>query len=253
MEESIRSDARNAEQLRPTRLTPHYLLHAEGSVLIEAGRTRVICTASIEDRVPHFLRGSGKGWITAEYGMFPRATTTRVTREASKGKVSGRTQEIQRLIGRSLRAVSQLEALGERTIWIDCDVIQADGGTRTASITGGFVALVLALQKMREASIIDSMPVQDYVAATSVGVVGGTPMLDLAYEEDSSADVDMNVVKTGDGRFIEVQGTAEAEPFGRDALDRLLELADIGTRHLIELQRDIVGLFLIDATTDRNH
>ena len=253
MDESIRSDARNAEQLRPTRLTPHYLLHAEGSVLIEAGRTRVICTASIEDRVPPFLRGSGKGWITAEYGMLPRATTTRVTREASKGKVSGRTQEIQRLIGRSLRAVSQLEALGERTIWIDCDVIQADGGTRTASITGGFVALVLALQKMREASIIDSMPVQDYVAATSVGIVGGTPILDLAYEEDSSADVDMNVVKTGDGRFIEVQGTAEMEPFGRDALDRLLELADIGTRHLIDLQRDIVGSFLADATTDRNH
>ena len=213
-------------------------------MLIEAGRTRVICTASVEDRVPPFLRGSGKGWITAEYGMLPRATTTRVTREASKGKVSGRTQEIQRLIGRSLRAVSQLEALGERTIWIDCDVIQADGGTRTASITGGFVALVLALQKMREASIIDSMPVQDYVAATSVGIVGGTPILDLAYEEDSSADVDMNVVKTGDGRFIEVQGTAEMEPFGRDALDRLLELADIGTRHLIDLQRDIVGSFL---------
>jgi ribonuclease PH len=211
MDESIRSDARDAEQLRPTRLTPHYLLHAEGSVLIEAGRTRVICTASVEDRVPPFLRGSGKGWITAEYGMLPRATTTRVTREASKGKVSGRTQEIQRLIGRSLRAVSQLEALGERTIWIDCDVIQADGGTRTASITGGFVALVLALQKMREASIIDSMPVQDYVAATSVGIVGGTPILDLAYEEDSSADVDMNVVKTGDGRFIEVQGTATTD------------------------------------------
>ncbi len=253
MNESIRSDARDAEELRPTRLTPDYLLHAEGSVLIEAGRTRVICTASVEDRVPPFLRGSGKGWITAEYGMLPRATTTRVTREASKGKVSGRTQEIQRLIGRSLRAVSQLEALGERTIWIDCDVIQADGGTRTASITGGFVALVLALQKMREASIIDSMPVQDYVAATSVGIVGGTPILDLAYEEDSSADVDMNVVKTGDGRFIEVQGTAEMEPFGRDALDRLLELADIGTRHLIDLQRDIVGLFLADATTDRNH
>ncbi len=253
MNESIRSDARDAEELRPTRLTPDYLLHAEGSVLIEAGRTRVICTASVEDRVPPFLRGSGKGWITAEYGMLPRATTTRVTREASKGKVSGRTQEIQRLIGRSLRAVSQLEALGERTIWIDCDVIQADGGTRTASITGGFVALVLALQKMREASIIDSMPVQDYVAATSVGVVGGTPILDLAYEEDSSADVDMNVVKTGDGRFIEVQGTAEMEPFGRDALDRLLELADIGTRHLIDLQRDIVGLFLADATTDCDH
>ena len=253
MNESIRSDARDAEELRPTRLTPDYLLHAEGSVLIEAGRTRVICTASVEDRVPPFLRGSGKGWITAEYGMLPRATTTRVTREASKGKVSGRTQEIQRLIGRSLRAVSQLEALGERTIWIDCDVIQADGGTRTASITGGFVALVLALQKMREASIIDSMPVQDYVAATSVGVVGGPPILDLAYEEDSSADVDMNVVKTGDGRFIEVQGTAEMEPFGRDALDRLLELADIGTRHLIDLQRDIVGLFLADATTDCDH
>ena len=237
MEESIRSDARNAEQLRPTRLTPHYLLHAEGSVLIEAGRTRVICTASVEDRVPPFLRGSGKGWITAEYGMLPRATTTRVTREASKGKVSGRTQEIQRLIGRSLRAVSQLEALGERTVWIDCDVIQADGGTRTASITGGFVALVLALQKMREASIIDSMPVQDYVAATSVGVVGGTPMLDLAYEEDSSADVDMNVVKTGDGRFIEVQGTAEREPFSEAQMQAMTTLARKGIDELMLLQR----------------
>ena len=231
-----RDDARRPDELRPTEISPNYLLHAEGSVLIEVGRTRVICSASVEDRVPPFLRNSGKGWITAEYSMLPRATTTRSTRESTAGRVGGRTHEIQRLIGRSLRAVSKLEALGERTVWIDCDVIQADGGTRTASITGGFVALVLALQKMREASIIDSMPVQDYVAATSVGVVGGTPMLDLAYEEDSSADVDMNVVKTGDGRFIEVQGTAEAEPFGRDALDRLLELADIGTRILFVRQ-----------------
>ena len=227
-------------------------LLAEGSCLAKFGNTQVLCTASIVDKIPHWLKNENQGWLTAEYSMLPNSSNERIRRDRGNN-MSGRTQEIQRLIGRSLRAVSQLEALGERTIWIDCDVIQADGGTRTASITGGFVALVLALQKMREASIIDSMPVQDYVAATSVGIVGGTPILDLAYEEDSSADVDMNVVNTGDGRFIEVQGTAEMEPFGRDALDRLLELADIGTRHLIDLQRDIVGLFLTDATTDRNH
>ena len=209
--------------------------------MIEAGRTRVICTASVEDRVPPFLRGSGKGWVTAEYGMLPRATTTRTTREAASGKVGGRTQEIQRLIGRSLRAVTRLEALGERTIWIDCDVIQADGGTRTASITGGFVALVLALQKLRDAGAFARLPITSFVAATSVGVVAGTPMLDLAYEEDSRADTDMNVVQTGDGRFIEVQGTAEAAPFDRAALDALLGLASEGIRQLVALQREIVG------------
>jgi ribonuclease PH len=240
----MRTDNRSSDQLRPTRLTPNYLLHAEGSVLIEAGRTRVICAASVEDRVPPFLRNSGKGWITAEYGMLPRATTTRTTRESSAGKVGGRTQEIQRLIGRSLRAVARLNELGERTIWVDCDVIQADGGTRTAAITGGFVALVLALQRLKEQGQLKAIPIQDYVAATSVGVVAGEPMLDLAYEEDSRADVDMNVVQTGDGRFIELQGTAEADPFGREALESLLALADAGIRTLVALQREIVGAAL---------
>jgi ribonuclease PH len=213
-------------------------------VLVESGRTRVICTASVEDRVPPFLRNTGKGWVTAEYGMLPRATSTRTTREASAGKVGGRTQEIQRLIGRSLRSVMKLEELGERTVWIDCDVIQADGGTRTASITGAFVALVLALQHMREKDALKSIPVNDYVAATSVGIVGGTPMLDLAYEEDSKAEVDMNIVMTGSGKFIEVQGTAEAAPFGRDALLQLLDLGQKGVNNLIALQRQAVGHIL---------
>jgi ribonuclease PH len=216
-------------------------MHAEGSVLIEAGNTRVICTASVEERVPPFLRNTGKGWVTAEYGMLPRATSTRTQREASAGKVGGRTQEIQRLIGRSLRSIMRLPELGERTVWIDCDVIQADGGTRTASITGGFVALVLALKHMRTRGMIRVLPVTDFVAAISVGVVDGVPMLDLAYDEDSKADVDMNVVKTGDGRFIEVQGTAEGPPFERQALDSLLGLADAGIQELVELQRSIVG------------
>jgi ribonuclease PH len=219
-------------------------MHAEGSVLIEVGRTRVVCTASVEDRVPPFLRNTGKGWVTSEYGMLPRATSTRTQRESTAGKVGGRTQEIQRLIGRSLRAVTRLESLGERTIWVDCDVLQADGGTRTASITGGFVALVLALGKLREQGVISKVPVQDYVAATSIGVVHGVPMLDLAYDEDSKAEVDMNVVKTGNGRFIEVQGTAEGQPFGRDVLNELLDLADAGIRELIALQREVVGPFL---------
>src|SRR5690242_13776554 len=237
----MRSDQREPNQLRETKITPDYLVHAEGSVLIEAGRTRVICTASVEDRVPQFLRNSGKGWVTAEYGMLPRATTTRTQREAAAGKVGGRTQEIQRLIGRSLRSVTKLPELGERTIWIDCDVIQADGGTRTASITGGFVALVLALQLMQQKGMLRTLPIMDYVAATSVGVIDGTPMLDLAYEEDSRAEVDMNVVKTGDGRFIEVQGTAEGPPFERGALDSLLELADAGVRELVAIQKSVVG------------
>ena len=236
-----RTDGRTPDQLRETRITPGFLVHAEGSVLIEVGRTRVVCTASVEDRVPPFLRNTGKGWITAEYGMLPRATTTRTQREASAGKVGGRTQEIQRLIGRSLRSVTRLNEIGERTIWIDCDVIQADGGTRTASITGGFVALVLALRKLREAGAIRGLPLQDHVAATSVGVVSGTPMLDLAYDEDSRAEVDMNVVKTGDGRFVEVQGTAEGPPFERAALDSLMELADAGIRELVQLQRTVTG------------
>jgi ribonuclease PH len=236
-----RTDGRTPADLRPTQMTPGFLLHAEGSVLIEVGRTRVVCSASVEDRVPPFLRNTGKGWVTAEYGMLPRATSTRTQREASAGKVGGRTQEIQRLIGRSLRSVTKLPELGERTVWVDCDVIQADGGTRTASITGGFVALVLALKRMREAGQIKSIPIQDYVAATSVGVVGGVAMLDLAYEEDSRADVDMNIVKTGDGRFIEIQGTAEGPPFERAALDDLMALGDKGVKELIALQRTIIG------------
>jgi ribonuclease PH len=237
----MRSDQRPADELRATAITPNYLMHAEGSVLIEAGHTRVICTASVEDRVPGFLRNTGKGWVTAEYGMLPRATSTRMQREASSGKVGGRTQEIQRLIGRSLRSVTNLAALGERTIWIDCDVIQADGGTRTASITGAFVALALALEKLRAREVLKSIPLSDYVAAISVGIVDGEPLLDLAYDDDSRADVDMNIVKTGDGRFIEVQGTAEAEPFGREALMMLLDLADQGIAQLVEKQRAIVG------------
>src|SRR6476660_3734305 len=215
-----RTDGRAPSDLRTTRLTPGFLAHAEGSVLIEAGRTRVVCAASVEDRVPPFLRNSGKGWVTAEYGMLPRSTSTRTQREASAGKIGGRTHEIQRLIGRSLRAVTKLPALGERTIYLDCDVIQADGGTRTASITGAFVALALALEKLNQQSVIKSVPITDYVAATSVGIVDGEALLDLAYEDDSRAEVDMNIVKTGTGRFIEVQGTAEAIPFGRDSLNR---------------------------------
>ncbi len=244
MDSITRVDNRSAIEIRPTRLTPDFLHHAEGSVLIEIGLTRIVCAASLEERVPSFLRNSGKGWITSEYGMIPRATSTRTTREAAAGRVGGRTQEIQRLIGRSLRSVTNLEELGERTIWIDCDVIQADGGTRTASITGGFIALVLALERIREKELIKTIPVQDYVAAISVGVVDGNPMLDLAYEEDSRADVDMNIVKTGGGKFIEVQGTAEGAPFDRDALNRLLELAETGIQGMISLQRKIVGPFL---------
>jgi ribonuclease PH len=236
-----RTDGRAAGELRPTKVTPGFLAHAEGSVLIEVGRTRVVCAATIEDRVPPFLRNSGKGWVTAEYGMLPRATSTRTQREATAGKVGGRTQEIQRLIGRSLRSVTKLTDLGERTIWIDCDVIQADGGTRTASITGGFVALALALQKMRDLALIRDVPLIDYVAATSVGIVDGCALLDLAYDEDSRAEVDMNFVKTGDGRFIELQGTAEGKPFDKRALDALMSLADSGIKDLIEIQKSIVG------------
>ena len=231
-------------ELRPTTITPHFNRYAEGSALIEVGFTRVICTASIEDKVPPFLRGAGKGWVTAEYGMLPRATSTRSGREAAAGKVGGRTMEIQRLIGRSLRSVIKLEQLGERTIWLDCDVIQADGGTRCASITGAFVALVLALGKLKDRDQLRSIPLSDYVAATSVGIVGGMPLLDLAYEEDSKADVDMNIVKTSDGRFIEIQGTAEGEPFGTEALTGLLALADKGINDLVAKQREIVGSIL---------
>src|ERR1700758_1906246 len=214
----MRPSGRAPHQMRSVTLETGFSKYAEGSCLAKFGDTHVLCTASVEDRVPPFLRNTGKGWVTAEYGMLPRATSTRMQREASAGKVGGRTQEIQRLIGRSLRSVTNLPALGERTIWIDCDVIQADGGTRTASITGAFVALALALEKMRERDVIRPIPLADYVAATSVGIVDTEPLLDLAYEDDSRAEVDMNVVKTGDGRFIEIQGTAEALPFGDAAL-----------------------------------
>ena len=236
-----RTDGRAAAAIRPTRITPGYTMHAEGSVLMESGNTKLIITASVEDRVPPFMRGTGKGWVTAEYGMLPRATNTRTQRESTAGKVGGRTQEIQRLIGRSLRSIMRLNELGERTIWIDCDVIQADGGTRTAAITGGFVAMALAIDRLKQRGLLAQIPIQDYVAATSVGLVGGTPMIDLAYDEDSKADVDMNVVKTSDGRFIEVQGTAEGPPFPRDTLDDLLSLADRGIASLIAIQRQVLN------------
>jgi ribonuclease PH len=237
----VRADGRRREQLRPVKVTRNFIKHAEGSVLIEMGDTKVICTASIEEKVPPFLKGKGTGWVTAEYSMLPRATHDRSPREAVKGKQGGRTLEIQRLVGRALRAVTDMTQLGERSIWIDCDVIQADGGTRTASITGAFVALALAIEKLRERDVLKSVPITDYVAATSVGIVDGEPLLDLAYEDDSRAEVDMNIVKTGDGRFVEVQGTAEAIPFGREALLTLLDLADAGIRQLVDKQRAIVG------------
>ena len=240
----MRIDSRTNNQLRPVKITPGFLVTAEGSVLIEVGHTKVICTASLEDTVPQFLRGAGKGWVTAEYSMLPRATSTRTAREVNRGRVSGRTSEIQRLIGRSLRAVTDLAKLGERSIFVDCDVIQADGGTRTASITGGWLALALALKQMMDYGTLKKMPLTDYVAATSVGIIDNTRMLDLAYEEDSRAEVDMNVVMTGAGKFIEVQGTAEALPFGRDALDALLDLAQKGIGDLIALQKHAVGHIL---------
>src|ERR1700688_3742469 len=236
----MRSDNRPANQLRETKLTPHYLEHPEGSVFIEAGRTKVICTASVEDRVPGFLRNSGKGWVTAEYGMLPRATNTRMQREASAGKVGGRTQEIQRLIGRSLRTVTNLASIGERTIWIDCDVIQADGGTRTASITGAFVALALAFERLVAAGMLKRSPLIDSVAATSVGIVDDQALLDLAYEEDSRAEVDMNVVMTGSGHFVEIQATAEGRPFSGNEMQDLLALAAAGIRRLTEDQRTVL-------------
>jgi len=228
-------------EMRPVRITRQYNIHAEGSVLIEVGRTRVICTATVEERVPPFLKGRGEGWITAEYGMLPRATGQRSPREASRGRQGGRTMEIQRLIGRALRSVIDLGALGERTLLIDCDVIQADGGTRTASITGAFVATVDALAGLRAAGLIDHLPVRDYLAATSVGIVDGVPMLDLAYEEDSRAAVDLNLVMTGSGGVVEIQGTGEERPFSRQQLDELLALAESGVQQLVAIQREQLG------------
>jgi len=236
----FRSDNRTPEQIRPVNIVPDFISTAEGSALIEMGNTRVICTASVEETVPAFLRNSGKGWISGEYGMLPRSTMTRTAREAAKGKQSGRTQEIQRLIGRSLRAVADLKRMGERTIWIDCDVIQADGGTRTASITGAFVALGLALQRLVDAGTLTAAPIKDFVAAISVGIVDGEVLLDLNYEEDSRADVDMNVVMTGSGKFIELQATAEHRPFDDAQLAGLIDLARQGVRELIDIQKRVV-------------
>ncbi|HEX4986334.1 MAG TPA: ribonuclease PH [Burkholderiales bacterium] len=233
----MRPSGRKPDQLRSLAITRGYTRHAEGSVLIECGDTRVICTASVEDKVPPFLKGRGQGWLTAEYGMLPRATNTRSDREAARGRQSGRTQEIQRLIGRSLRAVTDLRALGERTVQIDCDVIQADGGTRTASITGAFVALHDALGVLRQRQALASWPVRDFVAAVSVGMFGGVPVLDLDYAEDSSCDTDMNVVMTAGGGLVEVQGTAEGAPFSRAQLDAMLALAADGIRQLVAAQK----------------
>lgn len=232
-----RFDGREADQLRPVKITRGFTQMPEGSVLIEVGMTRVICTATVEEKVPSFQKGSGLGWVTAEYSMLPRATQTRNQREATKGKLTGRTMEIQRLIGRALRSVINLKKLGERTIWIDCDVIQADGGTRTASITGAYVALVDALSRLVEKGVLKENPIQDTLAAVSVGKVGGAALLDLAYEEDSKAEVDMNVVMTGAGKFVEIQGTAEEIPFDRSELDQFLVLAEKGIRELMAEQK----------------
>ena len=237
MSEFSRSGARAANQLRPVRITRGYTIHAEGSVLIEFGATKVLCTASVEEKVPPHKRGSGEGWVTAEYGMLPRATHTRSDREAARGKQSGRTQEIQRLIGRSMRAVFDLTLLGERTIHLDCDVLQADGGTRTAAITGAFVAAQDAVNQLLAQGKLKQSPIRDHVAAISVGIVQGTPLLDLEYIEDSACDTDMNVVMTGSGHFVEVQGTAEGAAFSRREMDALLELAEKGISDLVALQK----------------
>jgi len=231
-----RADGRAWDELRPVKITPGYQSFAEGSALIELGKTRVLCSVSVEDRVPSFLRGEGSGWITAEYAMLPRSTVTRSPRESALGRVTGRTQEIQRLIGRSLRAVTDLSALGERTLIADCDVIQADGGTRTAAITGAYVALYQALQTLVNIGILSSVPLKSAVAATSVGIVHNNMLLDLCYDEDSSAEVDFNVVMTSQGKFVEVQGTAETKPFSRETIDRLLSLAEKGINQLFEIQ-----------------
>jgi ribonuclease PH len=237
----FRSDNRQPDQLRPVNIIPDYVSTAEGSVLIEVGHTRVICTASVEETVPVFLRNSGKGWVTAEYGMLPRATLTRTARESVKGKIGGRTHEIQRLIGRSLRAACDLEKLGERSVLIDCDVIQADGGTRTASITGAFVALALSLQKLVQAGTLNSLPLKNFVAAVSVGIVDGQPLLDLSYEEDSRADVDMNFVMTGANKFVELQATAEHDVFDDEQLQAMIKLARHALAQLVEKQKSITG------------
>ncbi len=240
-----RSDNRAADQMRPVNILPDYIPTAEGSALIEVGNTRVICTASVDEAVPTFLRNTGKGWITSEYAMIPRATLTRTPRDSTKGRASGRSHEIQRLIGRSLRAVTDLAALGERTLWVDCDVIQADGGTRTASITGAFVAVGLALGKLVEAGTLTSAPLRDFVAATSVGIVDGEIMLDLTYEEDSRAEVDLNFVMTGSKKIVEVQATAEQRPFDEAQLRKMMDLAKKGIESLVAKQQALLGTLLL--------
>jgi ribonuclease PH len=237
----MRIDQRSPDQMRPVRITTNYLMTAEGSALIEVGHTRVLCAATIEETVPPFLRGSGRGWVTAEYSMLPRATASRTPREVTKGRPSGRTLEIQRLIGRSLRSVVDMAALGDRTVLVDCDVLQADGGTRTASITGAYVALVQALQKLVKFGALKALPVTHAVAATSVGILAGVPLLDLCYEEDSSAEVDMNLVMTGSGRFVELQATAEKTPFDDGQLEQMIGLARRGIAELFEIQKAALG------------
>jgi len=243
---AARSDGRGPAELRPVRITRSYLKYPEGSCLIEVGDTRVVCTASVEERVPPFLKGQGTGWVSAEYSMIPRANRQRTPRELGKGP-GGRTMEIQRLVGRALRSVVDMQSLGDRTVWIDCDVIQADGGTRTASITGAYVALVEAAGALRNQGLLKRMPLYDLLAATSVGIVAGQPCLDLAYEEDSRASVDMNICMTGDGRLVEVQGTAEGDPFTRKQMDELIDLATIGIRRLFEIQRGALGDLIQDT------
>ncbi len=242
----MRFDRRKSHEIRKVRIHKNYVKYAEGSVLIEMGDTRIICTASVEEKVPAFLRGLGGGWITAEYSMLPRSTPERSVRESSQGRIHGRTQEIQRLIGRSLRSVVDLGALGERTIWIDCDVIQADGGTRTASITGGFVALMGALTTLKSQGILSHIPIFDSVAAISVGLVDGDILLDLNYKEDSMASADINFVMTGRGKFIEIQGTAEGSPFSKETFDIMLELATKGIQKLTRIQREVLGGVVFD-------
>ena len=237
----IRANNRKYDEMRRIKITRDFLPSAKGSALIEIGNTRVICTASLEDRVPPFLKNSGKGWLTAEYAMLPMSTSSRNTRESTSGKIKGRTHEIQRLIGRSLRAITDMNAFGERTIFIDCDVLEADGGTRTASITGGFIALVDTARRLREEGVIETSPVTDFISAVSVGIVDGEVCLDLDYAEDSTADVDMNFVMTGSGRIVEIQGTAEAEPFSRDQLDRMVDMAEAGISSLTKRQKEILG------------
>ena len=241
MHKPMRIDGRKAKQLRPISITPGYIKTADGSALIEAGDTRVICTVKLEERAPQFLRNSGKGWITAEYGMLPGSSQVRIGRESARGKIGGRTHEIQRLIGRSLRAIADLKSLGERTVWVDCDVIQADGGTRTAAITGAYVALVQAVRGWLSKGIVNTDPIRDSVAAVSIGIIDGKILLDLAYEEDSRADVDMNFVMTGSGKFIEVQGTAESAPFTKKQMERMTELAQQGVRELLKAQRKTIA------------